>query len=133
LFHLLGFQVDVLALSEAVDILSFDFNSRTLLALECTLGPLTTQGKLEKLRLRAATLQNALSGSVVVMPVIATAVDEVAPAELLQAGHNQVAVLSQHDLFELLELVPTRNGPAEVLKLIRAKVPPVPGRLPPFA
>ena len=127
LFAILGFTVLPLTcdsrLSDGVDVLAVDRVSGTLLAIECTLQSLDTQGKLGKLKVRTHTLTSALP-DLRVRGVVVSAVERggLSNAEIEKAGEDMLAVLSQEDLLRLVEFALESQPTNMALEYIKSRV-----------
>jgi len=135
---LAGFQVIRLSgdkrLEEGVDLVAHVPGGSVCLAIECTTGPLDSNGKLGKLVARAEGLRRDCP-SLDVQAVIMTTLDA---AQVLQtdrdtASDERVAVLCREDLEELVALVLGGGELSEVLSWMRTRVPRKPPKSPPFA
>lgn len=106
LFFFFGFHVDPLSsqrgLGDTVDHLAHSPGSSTILAIECTVGPVDGQGKLSKLIARSEIMRSKLPDSKVIA-VLATARlrAELSKTEVEKAKHDNVVLLAREDLDEL--------------------------------
>ena len=149
LFGALGFLVDVLenrtASSENVDIIATAAGF-PMLAIECTLGSLKSDGKLSKLFRRAESLRTALRPSyevpatshgaveqeraapawrknpVLPLMICRSQYDDVPPLEREDAGRAGIAVLSREDLKSLFDLSYSCAPPSDVYEYIVGRI-----------
>jgi len=125
---LAGFQVVRLSgdkrLEEAVDLVAHAPGGPVCLAIECTTGPLNSNGKLGKLVARAEGIRKDCP-QLDVQGVILTSLDtaQVLQADLNTAADEKLAVLCREDVEELLALVLGGSELSDVLSWIGTRVP----------
>ena len=132
LFFFLGFHVDSLhaqrKLGNAVDHLAHDPGSSTILAIECTVGPVDGKGKLGKLIARSAEMRSKLPDSKVIA-VLTTARPraELSKAEVEKAKSDGVALLAREDLDDLWTAAQAGETSADVVRRLEQQI--IQGRL----
>jgi hypothetical protein len=133
LFAILGFQVLGLGpegeMSDAVDVIAFDPQGTSVLALECIAEAIDSGGKLGKLHYRARKLQDLLPERDV-LSVVMTAGQRalLAAAELEQAGHDRTIVLGAEQSQELLTMASEGCSVRDILAYLSQMIPPRPQR-----
>lgn len=124
LMHFLGFQTDPLfgaRRKDAVDHMAHDSDTSTVLAIECTCGPLDAAGKLGKLLARTTRIDASIAGQTIPVLVTARPAAELSPTELQKAEDDGILVLSREDLIELLAAAKLGMSSTEVVQRLTAK------------
>lgn len=121
LFGFCGFQSCLYGLSPqlgevAVDVLAYSREEKVVLAVECGVSHSQTQGKLPRFLSRCRKLSESLkSTGIKVLPVFATALDEVPKSMRRETFDERVVLLMQKDLLNIFQLVVTGKSLKETL------------------
>lgn len=124
LFSFCGFQSCLYGLSPqlgetAVDVLAYSREEKVVLAIECGVSHSQTQGKLPRFLSRCRKLSESLkSTGIKVLPVFATALDEVSKSMRTETFDERVALLMQKDLLNIFQLAVTGKSLKETLAYI---------------
>ena len=128
LFHLLGFNVDPLVgdsrLSEFVDAIAIDDPGEMCLAIECSIGPINSKGKLGKVIARAHEIGEAME-SLRVLPVMATRLrrSAIGASDIEAASKDGVVVLAREDLQQLVQMAESGISNAETVAFLVERIP----------
>jgi len=132
LFTFAGFSVDSFVADASLsgkgipDLLAYAPHEQTTLVVECTTGVFASpRDKMSLLVGRARRVRKAIAPDPghVVMPVIITALADVAPHEIEAARRSRIVVLTRKELAELLRFAQERQPLREVIRWFEAHIP----------
>ncbi|UPT73206.1 MAG: hypothetical protein M0D55_15110 [Elusimicrobiota bacterium] len=108
---------------EAVDLIAYLKEAAVILGIECTISHPQTLGKMPKLVTRCRRMEETVKDlGLEVIPVLATALDEVSQSEIETAAHDGISLLTQKDLLKLLQLAGAGAQPTAILRHIRSRI-----------
>lgn len=108
---------------DGVDVLAYSPEARILLCVECAISHPQTLGKVPKLVTRCRRMGEVVKDAdVKVIPVLATALEEVSESERKTANQDEIALVTQKELLYILQMAGTGKQSVEVAEHIRSLI-----------
>lgn len=133
LFYFLGYQVENLEdlnLKGEVDAVAFTRDENTFILAECTLSSPGIDNKLAKLHAKKVAVIEQLRQMGFTSTKVIAAVfspkrgDQIAVSESLQAGVNNIAIITQEKIGELIRMAETLSSLSDINAFIMSCIPP---------